>query len=140
MGDLADVFSLEQEVFGVHGYPLFFFRQALDVFGNLLRIAVNDTGTIAGYVLGALKPENGACWILSLAVKNEYRRMGIATGLMLDAIDVLSSKGADEVFLTVAPGNTDARACYRALGFRETETVDDYFGPGETRIIMRKDL
>jgi ribosomal protein S18 acetylase RimI-like enzyme len=40
----------------------------------------------------------------------------------------------------VRPGNDEARALYANLGFIEVGRRADYYGPGETAILMRLDL
>ena len=139
-GDLCAVYDLEQDVFGAHAYPRYFFRQAYDIFSDLFRVAENEQGEPVGYIMGAL--ETGALdgWIVSMAVMKEYRRMGIALMLMESVLHLLSERGAHNVLLTVDPDNEEAVALYQKAGFHEIRRDDNYFGPGAARIVMRRDL
>ena len=138
--DLTAVFRLEQEAFCINAYPRFFFRQAFDVFGDLFRVAENEDRRIVGYILGTLQYESTEGWILSMTVKREHRRCGIAKLLMNSVLKILSNKGVKRVLLTVEPDNKVAIKAYRTFNFQEINTVSDYFGPGSTRILMGRDL
>ena len=76
--DLVAVAEVDREVFGDQCYPGYFFRQAFDVFGDLLLVAQEQRGEIIGYILGALQTDSARGWILSLAVMPAYRRQGVA--------------------------------------------------------------
>ena len=138
--DIPTISILDYEIFGQYAYRPFFIRQAYDVFGDLFLVAENSENDIVGYVLGALESGITEGWILSLAVKKEYRRRSIANMLMEDVLKRFSARGATVVLLTVSPENEGARKFYWALDFHDEEIVPDYFGQGETRIVMRKDL
>ncbi|MCE9679746.1 GNAT family N-acetyltransferase [Shewanella sp. AS1] len=132
--DLAQIVSLELQLFGDHGYPDFFFRQCIDCWPNGLRLATLD-GRITGYILITPSEQTDLAWILSLAVDTEFQGRGIGWGLVKDAIASLSEK-MTRVKLTVDPNNP-AVNLYLALGFVEQEIESDYFGPGQARIVMQ---
>lgn len=136
--DLKAISVLEHEAFDSNAYPSFFFRQAYDVFGDLFRIAENESGEITGYVLGSIQSGSPDGWILSLAVREEHQRRGIAKLLVTSLLERLSEKGAETVLLTVEPDNEKAIKTYRSLGFNEENTIADCFGPGEARTVMRR--
>lgn len=60
--------------------------------------------------------------VSNVAVKPDYRRQGIARGLMQMTIDHLRTRGARWVLLNVRPNNPGAIQLYRGLGFQEVET------------------
>jgi ribosomal protein S18 acetylase RimI-like enzyme len=140
LADLDAVWAIEREVFGTDIYPRFFFRQAYDVWGELLRVAEADSGELAGYALGAVGVEAGEAWILSAAVLPEQRGQGIATQLTRDLLDVLRRRGVYSVRLTVHPQNHGAIRIYQRLGFQTIGREEDYYGPGDPRLIMRLEL
>ena len=49
------------------------------------------------------------------------------------------SRRVDTVWFTVTEDNEDARALHATLGAKEMERREDYFGPGEARIVSRID-
>jgi len=136
-GDLAALAALERAVFGAEAYPPFFFRQALDVFGPLLLVGEAEGG-VAGYTLGGLAAGSTEGWVLSLAVAPEHRGRGVARALTEAVLAALAERGATRVRLTADPENRPAASLYERLGFAEVGTEDDYFGPGQRRVVMAR--
>lgn len=48
--------------------------------------------------------------------------------------------GVRELYLSVHPENRPARSLYDSLDYMFTETICEYFGEGEDRMIMKKIL
>lgn len=140
VSDLEAVWEVEREVFGSDLYPRFFFRQALDLWGGLLCVAAAPSGALAGYALAAPSARPGEAWILSAGVRAEHRGRGVAIRLTEGVLDALAASGARKVLLTVHPDNRGARALYEKLGFRVAGEEAGYFGPGEPRVVMRREL
>ncbi len=95
-----------------------------------------------GFALGRIAgPE---VELLTLAVKPDQRRRGIATGLMQDFIGQAKNKDASEAFLEVAQDNDAAIALYRRFGFVEVGSRKDYYanarGARVTALVMAKAL
>ena len=64
-------------------------------------------------------------WILAnIAVLPQHRSKGIATQLVLTALNALKTKGVNEIYLQVDEENNNARQLYQKLGFIE----DNVFG------------
>jgi len=59
-------------------------------------------------------------FIHDMAVKEKFRRHGIARKLMLTAKDWAAGKGVNQLRLMAAEANTPARALFEQLGFRTT--------------------
>lgn len=133
--DLLDIFRLEQAMFGTHSYPDFFFRQALDLWPELLLVAKNDQGKVIGYGLAGMSSEQEQAWILSLAVADGHRGQGMGMGLLQRLIGTLEKAGRRHIRLTVHPDNP-ARHLYYAQGFEQVTAEVDYFGPGESRLVL----
>lgn len=138
--DLAALAALEREVFGGEAYPAFFFRQAHDLWPELLRVAALPDGAIGGYVLAAVAAVPGEAWVLSTAVRPALRGRGLGAALMEGVGEVLSARGAHAVYLTVHPANGGAVRLYRRLGFRPVREEAHYFGAAEPRLVMRRAL
>ncbi|AXE34666.1 GNAT family N-acetyltransferase [Chromobacterium phragmitis] len=132
--DLAAVFAIEQAVFGSHVYPDFFFRQALDLWPDWFWLAVDEAGSPAGYALGAPSQKPDELWLLSLALLPSCRGRGAGKALMQAALQAMRPR-ARSIRLTVDPANP-AAGLYRKLGFAEIAHEDDYFGPGEARLLL----
>ncbi|MFN3596881.1 MAG: GNAT family N-acetyltransferase [Rubricoccaceae bacterium] len=139
--DAPALAALDAEAFSAEGYPVFVFRQWLDLFEGLVFVAEGagpDAGALAGYAAAGVAADGACGWILSAGVTPAARGRGLARRLAQAALDALAARGIREVRLTVAPGNAAARAVYRHLGFADEALVPDYFGPGEDRLVMRR--
>ncbi|QYK03170.1 GNAT family N-acetyltransferase [Shewanella psychrotolerans] len=137
-GELNSVYFLEKSLFGDHGYPDFFFRQSFDCWPRGLQVAVDKHNNLLGYILVAPSEQAQCVWILSVVVDTLAQGRGVGRRLIVDAITSLP-KHVTEVKLTVAPTNP-ARHLYRSLGFIEHCVEEDYFGPGECRVLMLLNL
>ncbi len=62
-------------------------------------------------------------FINKVATRPEYRARGIAKALCRRIIMTARSIGCQSVWLGTDAGNTEARALYRSLGGKETETL-----------------
>lgn len=122
--------GVEQACFGDHCYPDFFFRQAIDAWPTGLVGAFVDDELI-GYVLCTPGQELDTGWILSVAVLASQRGVGAGKALMQHCLQ----QGYRQLKLTVAPDNP-ALGLYQKLGFSEITLEQDYFGPGEHRLLM----
>ena len=89
-----------------------------------------------GYLVG--RDVAGSGEILNLAVAPEHRRAGLARALLAEGLKLLSSRGAEEVFLEVRSSNTAALELYRAAGFRPVGMRADYYrNPREDALVLR---
>lgn len=135
--DLAEVYQLEYVAFGEHGYPDFFLRQAWDLWPGSLLVAESER-ELQGYVLAGRGEKVNEGWILSLAVAPAARGRGLGRQLLQAAVTALEEQGCARIKLTVLPDNP-ALQLYQRLGFAEAGRENDYFGPGEPRLVMVRD-
>ncbi|MCX5201845.1 GNAT family N-acetyltransferase [Streptomyces sp. NBC_00237] len=147
--DLPELFALDQEVFGKHGYPYFMLRQLFDAHqGRLLVVDARDVqgtqgvpdpgaGRLAGYALTVNTYDRKTSWVFGLGVSPGCRHRGVGRALLAEALRMSAEDGVAEVWLSVEPGNRPAIALYRSLGFGPGEFRADYLGPGDHRLLMR---
>lgn len=136
--DMHAIGRLDADVFGEEVYPAFFFRQAMDLWPELLLVAELD-GRLLGYALGGVGQDRSQGWLLSLAVRPEARGFGLAERMMLRVEQGLTNQGIDRVRLTVNPANP-ARRLYFRLGYALLGEEPGYFGQGEDRLLLEKVL
>ncbi|MFI6853030.1 GNAT family N-acetyltransferase [Streptomyces sp. NPDC050416] len=135
--DLPSLAQLDRDVFGDAAYPFFVLRQLFDV-GHTL-VAAQDGDELCAYALASVKGGEG--WLLSLAVAPRHRGHGVGRSLLLHMLLHLRSRLVRKVVLTVEPSNTTAMTLYQSLGFTcEDAPREDYFGPGESRLLMTLSL
>ena len=75
--------------------------------------------------------------INNVAVKHDYRRLGIAKKLLETVLDEAARRGARTAFLEVRAGNAPAQALYARCGFRVTGRRPGYYTqPVEDALVM----
>lgn len=99
-----------------------------------LKVAVFDKNII-GYICGNYLHHESR--ILNLAVHPDFRRQGVATILMNEAMRELKKKGCVFMYLKVRISNTDAQKFYELFGFKsETIRKKYYDNPEEDALLM----
>lgn len=137
--DLPALAQLERDVFSHEIYPGFFFRQAMDLWPWWLLVARDDTGQPVAYVLGAPADLPERAWVLSAATHAAVRGQGVGRALLQRLCQLMACAGVREVRLTVHPDNP-AQHLYARAGFSVETSSADYFGPGEPRLLLRREL
>ena len=75
--------------------------------------------------------------ILNLAVQLDFRRQGVATILMNEAIRELKKKGCAFMYLEVRVSNTGAQKFYELFGFKRESIRKNYYdNPDEDALLM----
>lgn len=85
-------------------------------------VAVTDgrvIGGLAAYVLTKFEQERSEIYIYDLAVDENYRRRGIATGLINKLREIAREKGAWVIYVQADPPDEPAVKLYESLGTRE---------------------
>ena len=109
-------------------------------------IVAESQGSIVGYIM--CRMEHGfsdlkklrfarKAHIISVAVMPEARRVGIASGLVKEALQNLH---ADECYLEVRVTNDAAIKLYENLGFQVARTIQRYYYDGSDAYVMAKEL
>ncbi len=115
------------------------FRDCLRV-GYVCRI-VDVESRMAGY--GIMSLGAGEAHILNICVRGEFRRLGIARGLMMHLLSRARAAGMREAFLEVRPSNTIAAHLYETLGFEKVGMRRGYYqavGGREDAAVLRLTL
>ena len=77
--------------------------------------------------------------VINVAVKPEYRKQGIASGLLNELMRAGSERGVNDYTLEVRAGNHGAIALYEKLGFKSEGIRKDFYRePVEDALIMWK--
>ncbi|MCJ7621478.1 MAG: GNAT family N-acetyltransferase [Anaerolineae bacterium] len=106
--------------------PLFWLLSAMrmplaDTYGGFVWM---EKGRIVGNVTVHRRYSEKKGWFISnLAVHPEYRRRGIARGLVSAGVQMAQQKGARRISLEVRADNFAARRLYQELGFTEVDSV-----------------
>ncbi|MFS4436842.1 ribosomal protein S18-alanine N-acetyltransferase [Paracoccaceae bacterium GXU_MW_L88] len=78
--------------------------------------------------------------LLTIAVAPEAQRQGIARRLLNQAHQTLAAQDVAQIFLEVAEDNAPAHALYTGCGYRETGRRRDYYGAGNSALILMRPL
>jgi len=101
-------------------------------------VVVAECGAdLAGF--GIMKYLDDDAHLLLFAVKPEYRRRGVGSGLVTWLERTATTAGIELIFLETRATNTAAREFYAARGYRELATLPRYYG-SEDAVRIGKDL
>ncbi|MBX0322859.1 ribosomal protein S18-alanine N-acetyltransferase [Halomicroarcula sp. F13] len=137
--DLLEIHRIEQSAFP-QPWPFSALESYLGEEGFLVAEAdgPEDVPSVAGYVVADTVPNHGTPLghIKDIAVRDEYRREGVASALLERALGVLAVTGAGSVKLEVRADNHGARRLYRQFGFEHRKTIPNYYSNGENALVM----
>lgn len=97
-----------------------------------------ENGQILGYV--SVIATFYVFEIMNLAVKKDYRNLGIGKSLMEKALLTAKEYKADKALLEVRKSNFKAQSLYVKLGFKIDGCRQGYYPDGEDALLMSFDL
>ena len=135
--DLVPAFAIEKDSYGKEAWTMAQFKEE---FAGKERMYV--VGESAGELISYAGVVNlaGTADVLTLTVAQEHRRKGIGRELLRRLIDWARTQKCEAIMLEVRVGNEEAIPLYESFGFIEISRRKDYYGPGKTAIVMRKEL
>jgi ribosomal-protein-alanine acetyltransferase len=135
--DLVPIFSIEKSAYGKEAWTM---AQLKEEFAGKDRMYV--VGESLGEVISYAGVVNlaGTADVLTLTVADGHRRKGIGRELLRRLIDWSRTQKCEAIMLEVRVGNEKAIPLYESFGFIEISRRKDYYGPGKTAIVMRKEL
>jgi len=109
-------------------------------FGETCLVARSDGDGdgILGYLIGFVTPDRTG-YVHLIATRDDTRGTGLGRELYAAFTEAARRQGAVRLKAITSLGNKGSVAFHRSLGF-EVHTVEDYNGPGETRVVFRKAL
>lgn len=78
--------------------------------------------------------------IISVAVMPDYRKLGIGTALVEQALSALKAMSVDEMYLEVRTTNEPAINLYKKLSYQVTRTIPRYYFDGSDAYVMTRAL
>ena len=104
-------------------------------------VAEDDEGRLAGFLVGFLSQTDPAdAYVHFVGVAPEQRGSGLGRELYERFFDATREAGRSTVRCVTSPANETSIAFHQALGFQVDRVVDDYDGPGESRVLLVKQL
>jgi tRNA threonylcarbamoyl adenosine modification protein YeaZ/ribosomal-protein-alanine acetyltransferase len=135
--DLVPAFAIEKDAYGKEAWTMAQFKEE---FAGKDRMYV--VGEFAGELIAYAGVVNlaGTADVLTITVADGHRRKGIGRELLRRLIDWSRTQKCEAIMLEVRVGNEEAIPLYGSFGFIEISRRKDYYGPGKTAIVMRKEL
>ncbi len=130
--DYWDVLQIDREAFSPSNaaYDVYLYLK----YGSVIFVAEIDR-RVVGYVT-VMEMEERDAKIMSIAVKREFRRMGIGSRLLDEAIRWCRARGKRRLLLEVRVSNHPAQNLYKKKGFRVIGVNPNYYSDGEDAYIM----
>jgi ribosomal-protein-alanine N-acetyltransferase len=135
--DIPAVLEIEQISFSTPWDKQNFLNEIYNKYA-FLKVAVFEENVIGYICANYILHESH---ILDLAVDPDFRRRGVATILMNEAIRELKKRGCVFMYLKVRVSNTGAQKFYELFGFKVETTRKKYYGnPDEDALLMMRRL
>ncbi|HPF04612.1 MAG TPA: ribosomal protein S18-alanine N-acetyltransferase [Spirochaetota bacterium] len=99
-------------------------------------IVAEQSGLITGYAIAWIIA--GELQINSIAVKNNYKRLGLGRMMLDYLINSNSSEKISAIYIDVRKNNTNALNFYKSSGFIETGLRKNYYGDDDAILMEKK--
>lgn len=121
-------------------------------FGNTSLVIEDETGNIIGFILGFISQVNPEdAYIHLLCVDPSFRRKNLASSLIEEYRNVVSSKGCRKIYLITGPRNKISQSFYGKMGFKVVKTdktleingisvIKDYNGPDDHKVLLYQNI
>lgn len=140
--EVAAVAELEINAFPPPVYPVFFFRQAFDLWPELFWVARQDNQIVAYLICSPESTNPTRLSLMSFAVSPEAQGQGVGKGLLrafLQQLPLLAPQ-VRQLWLTADPDNFAALRLYQQHGFAITGEEPDYYGTDYRRLVLTAEI
>ncbi|MCG2721714.1 MAG: ribosomal protein S18-alanine N-acetyltransferase [Thermodesulfovibrionales bacterium] len=135
--DIRQIMDIENESFSTPWTEAAFLAEIHKPYSLSRVLMIGDR--LVGYLCMNLILDEGH--ILNLAVYPDFRRRGLATRLINEALTELKKKGCRFIYLEVRGSNTVAKQFYLQFGFRDAGLRKKYYtSPVEDAVLMMRQL
>lgn len=100
----------------------------------------DNQGNKVGYLALVDLTDSDEMEVRSIAVEPTCQRRGYGTAMMLYAQEIAKDEGKKRMTLVAHPENTPGLVFYKGLGYTVEKRLENYFGDGEPRCVLKKTL
>lgn len=137
--DLISAIAIEKETYGKTAWSAAQFKEEFaKAPKNAHYLAAETDGKLIAYA-GIFYVADVAD-VHTITVSPTHRRLGIGRELLKRLINWARVKEAGAIMLEMRIGNDQARPLYESFGFTEVSIRENYYGPGLSAVVMRKEL
>lgn len=144
--ELQSVISINESTLP-ENYPIYFYEQIMEKYSDCFLVSElrNSPKTINGYVMWRVERGISSFGIqlikkghlVSLAVSENFRRMGIATKLIIESMKKVSNYNINEFVLEVRVSNIPAVKLYQnVFNFKKIRVIEKYYRDGEDALYL----
>lgn len=135
--DLVEIYALEQSIYPDDPWSMEQFKEEFAGKSRQYLVAILNEKVVgyAGIMVAGVVTD-----ILTLTVAPEFRRRGIAREFLKRMVDWSRNQKVEAIMLEMRIDNEEAEPLYVENGFRKISERKDYYGPGITAVVMRKEL
>jgi ribosomal-protein-alanine N-acetyltransferase len=131
--DLPEILKIEEGALP-NPYPLGYLRFLAKGNPDTFLVAENESG-IVGYIIADVRRRNEG-HLISIAVREDERRQGIARSLIGEVDSRFMALGVKVVRLEVRANNAPAINLYHSVGYQDIGLMRGYYRDGEDAISM----
>lgn len=139
LSDLERLIAIEQRAFELDRFSRRTFRYLLSK-ANAVTLIDEHDGEAVGYAMLLFNTGTSLARLYSLAVDPDYQGRGIGRELMEATEERAVAHGCVAMRLEVRADSERARKLYEAQGYRQIDTVDDYYEDGMQALRYEKRL
>jgi len=114
-------------------HPIFFYELGREA------MVVEAKGMPVGFLLGFVSPDASLGYVHLVGIDPDFRRQHVGTLLYQAFEEACVKAGCKSMKAITTLGNEGSVRFHQALGWSSAQ-VDDYAGPGRTRIVFTKKL
>ena len=134
LSDLGPALELDREAFGVDAWTILDYIGVFSI-GSIQKFTALAGEKFAGFAAMEFDRKKKAACLMTLAVRPEYRKLGIGAALLQTCEDAFPGKTC---YLTVDEANEGAIRLYQRAGYRQTGIEPAYYLNGHDALIFYK--
>jgi ribosomal protein S18 acetylase RimI-like enzyme len=136
---MPSLMLIEEECFGAERFSAEIVRAFVERDDTFV-LAATEEGELIGSAMCVASELRREGKIASIAVRKDFRRKGVGSGLLAECEKCFGRLGALRYSLEVEASNSAAVSLYLGEGYEVKATLSDFYGPGRNALYMEKSV